>query len=229
MQSAASGPISTIKKAAAHRKKVFRRSLSYDTLPKMKNKSVICQPIDHLQNPVLVARFKVPVKYKNQHLVLVCLSFINFTSMLAMSIIAPFFPKEAAMKGMRESVNGLVFSTYAFVLMVLSPIMSYIIPQAGPKLVLILGVLICGVSNILFGLLDQVDDLTTFTWLCFVVRICEAVGGTAFGTSTYTILMQEFPDNVGTAFVSFRDNFVTIFNLFGSNSEHCRDICWTWT
>lgn len=189
------------------RRKGLRRSLSYDTLPKMKKKMTICQPIA-VQRRLAVSRIKVQFRHKDQHLILICLAMISFTSMLAMAIIAPFFPTEAAQKGMRESVNGLVFSVYALVLMVFSPVMSIIIPTVGSKLTLLVGVFVAGISNILFGLLDQIDDLQIFTTFCFLVRIFEAIGATAFSTATYTILMEEFSDNIGTAFVS---SFIDFF------------------
>lgn len=173
--------------------------MSYESIPKMKKKLTICQPIT-VQRRMAVSRIKVHFRYKDQHLILICLALISFTSMLAMAIIAPFFPKEAAMKGMPESVNGLVFSVYAFVLMVFSPVMSIIIPMVGTKLTLIMGVFVAGVANILFGVLDKIDDLNLFTFFCFLVRVFEAIGATAFSTATYTILMEEFPDNIGTAF-----------------------------
>ncbi|KAI7686519.1 MFS-type transporter SLC18B1 [Sarcoptes scabiei] len=182
-----------------NRRRFLRRSLSYDTLPKMKNKMLICQPLT-LQRRLTVPAKKFYFSYKNKHLILICLAFISFTAMLAMAIIAPFFPTESAKKGMRESVNGLVFSVYAMVFMICSPIISLMIPIVGTKLTLILGIFIAGTSNILFGLLDRIDDLQTFTLFCFLVRTFEAIGGTAFSTATYTILMQEFPNNIGTAF-----------------------------
>ena len=176
--------------------------MSYESIPKMKNKATICQPITTVQRRLAVSRIKVHFRYKDQHLILICLAMISFTSMLAMAIIAPFFPKEAAMKGMPESVNGMVFSVYALVLMLFSPLMSVVIPMVGTKLTLIMGVFVAAVANILFGLLDQVHDLRLFTFYCFLVRIFEAIGATAFSTATYTILMEEFPKNIGTAFVS---------------------------
>nr|XP_027198550.1 uncharacterized protein LOC113792803 [Dermatophagoides pteronyssinus] len=198
-----SKPVSkaTPSKVLVNRRKTLRRSMSYDTLPKMKNKMIICQPMTIQRRITVPTSNKIIFRaHKTQHLVLICLAFISFTSMLAMAIIAPFFPTESAKKGMRESINGLVFSVYAFVFMICSPIISLMIPVIGTKMTLIVGIFIAGVSNILFGLLDQIQSLETFTAFCFIVRTFEAVGGTAFSTATYTILMEEFPDNVGTAF-----------------------------
>ncbi|GFX89218.1 MFS-type transporter SLC18B1 [Trichonephila clavipes] len=53
-----------------------------------------------------------------------CLCLVDFTAYLSMSIIAPFFPREAAMKGMREAVSGFVFSIYALVIVISSPILG---------------------------------------------------------------------------------------------------------
>jgi hypothetical protein len=138
----------------------------------------------------------------NQIWTLAVLSLASFTSMLAMSILAPFFPLEASNKGMRETVYGLVFSMYALVIMIVSPLSGILIPIIGPKFTLLAGIFVAGVSNILFGLLDQIDDLQTFTAFCFIVRIFKALGAAAFSTASYTIIMQIFPDNIGTAFVS---------------------------
>ncbi|KAH9525868.1 acid phosphatase det1, partial [Dermatophagoides farinae] len=159
-------------KILVNRRKTLRRSLSYDTLPKMKNKMIICQPMTIQRRITVPPTNKIIfTTHKTQHLVLICLAFISFTSMLAMAIIAPFFPTESAKKGMRESVNGLVFSVYAFVFMICSPIISLMIPFRN-------------IHSILF----------------YCANIRSSRCGTAFSTSTYTILMEEFPDNVGTAF-----------------------------
>lgn len=202
-----------VKINALPKRRPLRRSMSYESLPKMKNKATICQPITTVQRRLAVSHIKVHFKYKDQHLILICLAMISFTSMLAMAIIAPFFPKEAALKGMPESVNGLVFSVYALVLMLFSPLMSVAIPLVGTKLTLIMGVFVAAVANILFGLLDQVNDLRLFTFYCFLVRIFEAIGATAFSTATYTILMEEFPKNIGTAFVSQLDFLYIFLNI----------------
>lgn len=178
----------------------IRRTQSFDTMPRMKKKPTICQPMA-VQRRLAVSQWKVRFRYREQHMTLICLALISFTSMLAMSIIAPFFPIEATAKGMSQSVNGLVFSVYSMVLMVFSPVMSVTIPVIGSKLTLILGVFVAGIANILFGLLDKIDDLNTFTVYCFVVRAFVAMGVTAFSTASYTILMEQFSNKIGTAFV----------------------------
>ncbi|GIY66998.1 MFS-type transporter SLC18B1 [Caerostris darwini] len=129
-----------------------------------------------------------------------CLCLVDFTAFLSMSIIAPFFPKEAADKGMREAVSGFVFSIYALIIMLTSPIFGKILPTVGAKFMFLSGVGFCGSCNILFGLLDKVNGQVEFAVLCFIVRSFEALGAAAFCTASCTILIDQFPDDIGTIF-----------------------------
>lgn len=54
----------------------------------------------------------------------------------------------------------------------------------------------------LCSLLDKVNGQVEFTVLCFVVRSFEALGAAAFSTASCTILIDQFPDDIGTVFVS---------------------------
>ena len=47
------------------------------------------------------------------------------------------------------------------------------------------------------------DGEVEFAVLCFVVRSFEALGAAAFSTASCTILIDQFPDDIGTVFVSF--------------------------
>lgn len=137
---------------------------------------------------------------RQQKLIAFCLCLVDFTSFLSMSIIAPFFPREAASKGMREAVSGFVFSIYALIVMLTSPIFGKLLPTVGARFMFQSGVFFCGVCNILFGLLDKVNGEVEFTVLCFVVRSFEALGAAAFCTASCTILIDQFPDDIGTVF-----------------------------
>ncbi|CAL1297559.1 unnamed protein product [Larinioides sclopetarius] len=137
---------------------------------------------------------------KQQKWIAFCLCLVDFTAYLSMSIIAPFFPREASAKGMREAVSGFVFSIYALIIMVASPLLGKILPKVGAKFMFLSGVGFCGSCNILFGLLDKVNGELEFAVLCFVVRSFEALGAAAFCTASCTILIDQFPDDIGTIF-----------------------------
>ena len=93
--------------------------------------------------------------------------------MLSMSIMAPLLPLEAFNKGMCETVYGFVFSIYALVTMIMNPVSGIVIPIIGPKFMLISGIFITGASNALFGLLDKIADLPTFTAIVLLLRFSK--------------------------------------------------------
>ncbi|XP_070391811.1 uncharacterized protein [Dermacentor albipictus] len=137
---------------------------------------------------------------RSQKLTLFCLCLVNFTSYISYSVIAPFYPQEATFKGMREAVSGFVFSVYALTMMVFSPIFGKLVPILGAKLIFFSGILCAGGANILFGLLDMVEDTLMFTVLSFLVRILEALGAAGFSTASYSIVLHVYPDRISTVF-----------------------------
>ncbi|KAJ8960835.1 hypothetical protein NQ318_020131 [Aromia moschata] len=152
-----------------------------------------------------------------QKIALVMLGTADFMSFCSMSIMAPFYPKEAASKGMTESMAGFVFGYYALVVFLSSPIFGKVVsmaasdlqydlltttllfqlPRLGVKLLFITGLLISGICSLLFGTLHIIDDLTLFTTLSFVIRGIGALGASAYSTAAYVIIINIFPDHAG--------------------------------
>lgn len=137
---------------------------------------------------------------RSQKLTLFCLCLVNFTSYISYSVIAPFYPQEAAFKGMREAVSGFVFSVYALTMMIFAPIFGKLVPILGAKLIFFTGILCAGGANIMFGVLDLADDTLVFTALSFLIRILEAIGAAAFSTASYAIVLHVYPDHISTVF-----------------------------
>lgn len=102
---------------------------------------------------------------------LASLALVDFMSFCSMSIMAPFFPREAAEKGMSDTISGFVFSFYALVMFITSPIFGKIVsalvcygfqsraisfvslqlPKIGPKFLFLTGMFLAGACNLLFG------------------------------------------------------------------------------
>lgn len=125
------------------------------------------------------------------------LATVDFMSFCSMSIMAPFYPKEAAMKGMTESTAGFVFGFYAFIVVISSPFFGKVIPKIGVKLSFTCGILLSGICSFAFGLLNLVNDYATFTFLSFAIRGLEALGASAYSTAGYVIIVNVFPDHAG--------------------------------
>ncbi|XP_073945786.1 MFS-type transporter SLC18B1-like isoform X1 [Choristoneura fumiferana] len=135
---------------------------------------------------------------RRQQLTLASLALVDFMSFCSMSVMAPFFPGEASQKGLSNTVCGFVFSFYAVVIFITSPILGKFIPLVGAKFMFIAGMFIAGFCNVLFGSLVMIEDTTMFTVLCFVVRGAEALGASAYSTASYVFVVQTFPDAIGS-------------------------------
>ncbi|CAH1731452.1 unnamed protein product [Aphis gossypii] len=133
-----------------------------------------------------------------QYMALGSLALVDFLGFCSMSVMAPTFPKEAEKKDMTVSEAGLVFSFFALIMFLLSPAMGSIMPIFGTKCLFISGVFISGVCNMLFGLLPMIQDNFQFKVLCFIVRGLEAIGASAFSTSSFVYVIQLFPENVSS-------------------------------
>ncbi|CAH3143052.1 unnamed protein product [Pocillopora meandrina] len=121
----------------------------------------------------------------------------SFMAFVTYSLFSPFFPQEARDKGVSGTIVGLIFGTYSFVIFIFSPFCGVLIPKYGPRFVLYSGLVLCGGSLVLFGFCDMIVDRDVFIAVCFVLRATCAIGGAATETSTVSILLTKFPDNVG--------------------------------
>ncbi|KAG6452681.1 hypothetical protein O3G_MSEX007737 [Manduca sexta] len=133
-----------------------------------------------------------------QRLTLSSLAIVDFMSFCSMSIMAPFFPREASIKGLSDTMCGVVFSFYAVIMFLTSPLFGKFLPSVGAKFMFTAGMFVAGVCNVLFGTLVLIEDTVTFTALCFLVRGVEALGASAYSTASYVFVVNAFPDSIGS-------------------------------
>lgn len=88
---------------------------------------------------------------KRQLLVLLCFAYGNFWIAACVSLQAPFFPAEAERKGASATVYGGIFGVYELMIITCSPLFSKLIRWVTPNFIVESGLLVCGVSTILFG------------------------------------------------------------------------------
>ncbi|GBL78647.1 MFS-type transporter SLC18B1 [Araneus ventricosus] len=132
--------------------------------------------------------------------VIVSLTYANFWMASAFSLQAPFFPREAELKGATPTQYGFVFSVFELVIIIMSPIYGKMIPRVSPKFLITSGVLVGGIACCAFGSLDYVPAGTPYIALAFVVRIFEGFGAASLMTASFTIIAATFPDTVATSF-----------------------------
>ncbi len=103
---------------------------------------------------------------------------------------APFYPIEAEKKGATATEYGLVFGIFELVVFLASPYLGAKLNGWGARRVFNLGIATTGTCSILFGMLDNFDNPRVFIGLSFVIRIIEALGNSAFLTSSFTIIAR---------------------------------------
>ena len=161
-------------------------------------------------------------------MVFIVFSISNFCQSICASLQAPFYPHEAEKKGATPTGQhpweckcpsklfnmswlsslfhfaeyGLVFGIFELTKFIASPYIGSKINAWGARRVFNLGIFTTGTCSILFGLLDNFNNPQIFITLSFVIRMIEAVGYSAFLTSSFTIIAREFPANVGSMFAN---------------------------
>lgn len=89
---------------------------------------------------------------RRQLLVILCFAYGNFWIAACVSLQAPFFPAEAERKGASATIYGAIFGVYELMIITCSPLFSKLIQWVSPNFMVESGLLVCGVSTILFGL-----------------------------------------------------------------------------
>lgn len=135
---------------------------------------------------------------KRQLLVIFTYIYGNFFLAACVSLQAPFFPKEAEDKGATPTEYGLVFGVYELAIIFTSPIVGKLVGRSPPKLWIQFGLLLTGLTTIIFGFLDRVSDGKCFIILAFFIRILEGIGAASFTTPSYTATAEEFPNDQAT-------------------------------
>ncbi|GLG92744.1 Uncharacterized protein GBIM_00352 [Gryllus bimaculatus] len=139
---------------------------------------------------------------RREWLTLFALGSVHFGSSLCIALQAPFYPREAEMKGATATEYGLVFGIFELVSFFSSPLFGKYMDYIGAKRLLTVGIFVAAVCSVLFGLLDLIDDHLQFISLSFVIRTIEALGSSAAVTAAFSITATVFADSVATTFAT---------------------------
>ncbi|XP_043190466.1 uncharacterized protein LOC122364292 [Amphibalanus amphitrite] len=130
---------------------------------------------------------------------LACLSASSLLSGCCSVTPSPFFTHEAHRRGLTNSASSAVFSSFAAAQMLSFPAAGWLAPRLGVTRLFTLGLLLSGVTTVLFGLLTYVEYPSTFLAWCVTVRVAEAVGTSASLTASRTIIINQFPRRMNSA------------------------------
>lgn len=179
-------------------------------LPQYKNRERRPSLLGIDRSAVLTASLRSEVDGKNpekklkkrftnkQWMALFSMLLLCFTSFSTMSILAPFFPELIERKGLSSSMNGIIFSVYACVIVVISPVVGKMIPITDPRTLYLIGIAVTAVSNICFGLVQYIYEQAVFILVSISLRVLEALGASCFLTVIYAMVPELFPNDMST-------------------------------
>jgi MFS family permease len=96
--------------------------------------------------------------------------FITGMANSAYAIIAPFLPFEFKRKGIDKAWIGGIFSVYSVAVIFCSPMVGLWIPTVGRRPLIQGGMMMMGVSFLVFGFAGRFEDKNTFIIIQFVNR-----------------------------------------------------------
>lgn len=122
-----------------------------------------------------------------------------FLGQLGFAIFAPFFPQEAATKGVSPALLGWIFGIFQVVVVAFTPLTMIILPRFGPTTLLLIANFLTGFSNIAFGYSWYVDAGPPFIFMCFLTRIVAGIGVSMQMLIGYGLLPYLFEESLSTA------------------------------
>ena len=134
-----------------------------------------------------------------QRKVLFCLSLVTILNGSLTAVMMPFFPVEAASRGVSQTVISGVFSCFAVAKILFSSVVGRLAPAVGVTRLYNIGLALAGLSTVAFGTLNYIQDTDLFMGAIFALRIVEAAGSVAVSTCGFTIAGSQFEGRVTTA------------------------------
>lgn len=135
---------------------------------------------------------------KRQLFALLSMLLLYFADFALLSILEPFFPLEAEAKGLSPAMNGLIFSVYSFVIVVMSPVYSKVIPIVNPRTLYLVGISLNVLSYIFFGMIHFINEKSIFIVVSLGLRVFGALGAACYLTVIYAVLPELFPKCMNT-------------------------------
>ena len=124
----------------------------------------------------------------------VCLAlFLFFTDGIAVYIIGPIFPTEAAKKNVSQSTVGLICSCAQISELITSLLLIVIANPQNQKFFVIAGGLISAVSTICFGFLVYGPNGKMFAIVCAACRVVCGIGCAFTWSTSVPVLVSGFP------------------------------------
>ena len=147
------------------------------------------------------------------NLVLICSSVLS--AGISLSLLSPFYPKEALTKGVSVTQSGLVLGSVFISTVIFTPIFGKYLQVIGARRSLVFGFIFVALGNISFGFLKQVENKVAFLVLSVLIRIFVAIGDSAIAPSSYALAENQVSQEKRGMAIAVVEACWGIGNVFG--------------
>lgn len=146
---------------------------------------------------------------------LIILAFSEFLGGCTLSILAPFYSKEAEDHGLSVADSGSVFASVFVLQIVFVPIFGKLITRIGSTRLFITGVLLAGITNFAFGFLPRIQSGTWFLAASLMMRAVTAVGEAAMNTAILPLARRRAGKGRESSVLSLMETMNGVGTTFG--------------
>ena len=133
-----------------------------------------------------------------QRRLLVGLTIVSVLNGSLMAVMIPFFPVEAARRGVSQALISGVFSCFALAQVAVYPLVGPLALRVGVTRLYNAGIATAGLSTLAFGALFYIPGGSGFIAACFVARMVEAAGTAAVSACAFTIIGNQFTERTSS-------------------------------
>ena len=144
---------------------------------------------------------------------LICCSVLS--AGISLSLLSPFYPKEALSKGVSVTESGFVIGSVFISSIVFTPIFGKYMQVYGARKTLLFGFVVIAIGNISFGFLEEVKNKTAFFVLSILVRIFTAIGESALAPSSFPLAEKQVSKESSGIAISVVEACWGVGNVFG--------------
>ena len=114
-----------------------------------------------------------------------------FSGGVSVSLLSPFYPKEALAKGVSVTCSGVVIGSVFISTVIFTPIAGKYVMVLGTRNTLVYGFVNVALGNISFGFLDHIQNKNVFFAFSILIRVLTAMGESAIAASCFSLAEKQ--------------------------------------
>jgi len=146
---------------------------------------------------------------------LIILAFSELLGGCTLSILAPFYSREAEVHGLSVAESGAVFASVFVFQIIFVPIFGKLITKIGSTRLFIGGVFLAGITNVAFGFLPFIKSGEGFLAVSLIMRSVTAIGEAAMNAAVLPLARRRGGEGREASVMSWIESMNAAGTTFG--------------